>query len=594
MSPVALRDLIADELETPKAPLKPSVTTAATPSTSKFRPTVEDAFSERNVDGSYKMLNQPLGTRRKLRIVCVGAGASGINMAYKIQSHLKDVEFVSYDKNKDVGGTWLENRYPGVACDTNSHGYAFTYRLKADWSAVFSPGGEIEDYMRDVVQHFGLAKYFKLNHSVKGARWEPKTAKWHVTVQEGDDPSTEFTDVCDIFINASGLLNHWRLPDIPGLSTFKGPVIHTAAWPEDLDLKGKKVALIGIGSSAIQVLPKIQPLVDSCSIYIRSPTWIAPPREGELLSPEQVQRYRDHPEEHLAYCRDLEGLANKRFGYITRGSEDQKKVYEAWSQSMKDGLESRPEYYDKLHPTFGVGCRRPTPGPGFLDSLVQPNVTAVFGGVSSADETGLTSSSGERSEFDIIICATGFDVSFKPRFPVIGPSGVNLQDQWAQCPRAYLSIFAANFPNYMTMLGPGSPSAQGSIIVSIERISDYIIKFVHRFQRETIKTFEVDPQALDELAEHTEAQLKTTVWTDNCSSWFKNGSSDGPVIALHPGGRLHFFSMLMDPRYEDFKYTYWNKNRFAYLGNGYTLREIEGRNDTWYLQYADGLDLHEF
>lgn len=163
------------------------------------------------------------------------------------------------------------------------------------------------------------------------------------------------------------------------------------------------------------------------------------------------------------------------------------------------------------------------------------------------DETGLTSSDGQRQEFDVIICATGFDVSFKPRFPVIGRDEIDLRDQWGSCPRAYLSMFAPNFPNYVTVLGPGSPSAQGSIIVSIERISDYIIKFIHRFQREAIKTFEVDEQALAELAEHMEEQLKMTVWTDNCSSWFKNGTSTGPVIALHPGGRMHFFSLLMDP-----------------------------------------------
>ncbi|WRT66381.1 uncharacterized protein IL334_003336 [Kwoniella shivajii] len=592
MSPIAINDAIKEELRTPKAPLKASAEPESMQPT--VSPTIDEPFSGRNPDGSYKVLNQPLGMRRKLRVVCVGAGASGINMAYKIQSHMKDVEFVTYDKNQDVGGTWYENRYPGVACDTNSHGYAFTYHLKPDWTAVFSPGGEIEEYMRDVVRSYGLSKYIKLNHQVLGATWDAAKAKWYVRVRKGDDPATDFTDTCDIFINASGLLNHWKMPNIPGISNFKGAVVHTAAWPEDLDLKGKRVALIGIGSSAIQVLPQIQPLVESCSIFIRSPTWIAPAREGELLTPEAIQRYRDHPEEHLEYCRDLESLANKRFGYITKGSEDQKNLYEAWSTHMQNGLKSRPEYYDKLHPSFGVGCRRPTPGPGFLEALTQSNVEAVFSGVDHIDETGLTTSDGDRREFDVIICATGFDVSFKPRFEVLGRDSINLQEQWAECPRAYLSMFAVNFPNYFTILGPGAPSAQGSIIVSIERISDYIIKFLDRFQHEAIKTFEVDAQAVEELAEHMEEQLKLTVWTDNCSSWFKNGTSSGPVIALHPGGRLHFFSLLMDPRYEDFKYTYWNKNRYAYWGNGYTLREVEGRNDTWYLQYADGLDLFKY
>ena len=163
------------------------------------------------------------------------------------------------------------------------------------------------------------------------------------------------------------------------------------------------------------------------------------------------------------------------------------------------------------------------------------------------DEKGLISEDGQRHDVDSIICATGFDVSFRPRMPVIGRDGIDLRDHWAKCPRSYLSMFADHFPNYITMLGPGAPSAQGSIIVSIERISDYVIRLLDRMQTETIKTFEIDPTVLSELAEHTEKQLDMTVWTDSCSSWFKNGSSDGSVIALHPGGRLHFFAMLMKP-----------------------------------------------
>jgi len=171
----------------------------------------------------------------------------------------------------------------------------------------------------------------------------------------------------------------------------------------------------------------------------------------------------------------------------------------------------------------------------------------LTGSVVKIDENSLTTADGHREEVDVIICATGFDVSFKPRFPVIGPNGVDLRDHWAECPRAYLSMFADGFPNYMTMLGPGSPSAQGSIIVSIERISDYMIQVIDRLQTEAIKTFEITREAVEELAEHTEKQLEMTVWTDKCSSWFKNGSKEGQVIALHPGGRLHFFAMLMRP-----------------------------------------------
>jgi cation diffusion facilitator CzcD-associated flavoprotein CzcO len=167
--------------------------------------------------------------------------------------------------------------------------------------------------------------------------------------------------------------------------------------------------------------------------------------------------------------------------------------------------------------------------------------------ISYANETGLVTTDGKQHDFDIIICATGFDVSFIPRFAVLGRDGKSLQTQWSQSPQAYLSMFAPNFPNYITVLGPGAPSAQGSIIVSIERISDYVIKLIRRLQTESMKTFEVDEGVVNEYIEHMKAQIATTVWSESCSSWFKNGSSDGQVTALHPGGRLHFFALLMEP-----------------------------------------------
>ena len=208
-------------------------------------------------------------------------------------------------------------------------------------------------------------------------------------------------------------------------------------------------------------------------------------------------------------------------------------------------------------------------------------------------------------------------MSFKPRFPVTGSNGISLQDQWSDSALAYLSMFAPNFPNYICMLGPGAPSAQGSIIVSIERISDYIIKVLYRLQTEAIKTITICQSAVDELQEHTEAQLQLTVWSENCSSWFKNGNKDGKVTALHPGGRLHFFSMLMNPvshkllselkgllAMGGLRIHILEPQPLCFLGRRLHTQRTRvsdtavilliasrGRNDTWYLQYGDGLDL---
>jgi cation diffusion facilitator CzcD-associated flavoprotein CzcO len=150
--------------------------------------------------------------------------------------------------------------------------------------------------MKDVVSQFGLGKYFRLEHLITSARWDASIAKWHIT---GTNSDGEFNDSCDVLINACGLLNNWKWPSIPGLDKFKGEKFHSARWPENIDLAGKRVALIGVGSTGIQILPRIQPIVQKATVYVRSPTWVAPPREGSLLSPEVIERYKEHPEEHL-------------------------------------------------------------------------------------------------------------------------------------------------------------------------------------------------------------------------------------------------------------------------------------------------------
>jgi hypothetical protein len=197
--------------------------------------------------------------------------------------------------------------------------------------------------------------------------------------------------------------------------------------------------------------------------------------------------------------------------------------------------------------------------------------------IARIDATGIVDTNGKHYDVDIIIAATGFDISFRPKFPLIGRKGVDLRDKWNPRARAYHSMFVDGFPNFMQVMGPGSPSAHGSLLPSTEHVSDYAMKVLHRLQTEPIKTFDVKKEAVDELAEHSQEQLKTTAWASTCSSWFKNGRPDGPLDSLHPGGRLHFFSSLINPRWEDFDYTYSN-NRFAHYGNGFTQRELDGRD----------------
>lgn len=219
----------------------------------------------------YKINEVPSGWSRPLRVIVLGAGASGINFARFAKDELENVEFVLYDKNNDIGGTWLENRYPGCACDVPSVTYQFTWESHI-WSKFYASSPEINEYLKGVAKKYEIEKYIRLNHKIEKAEWDEARGLWNVEIQPTD--GEKFVDQCDIFINAGGPLNYWEWPKIEGLETFKGIKAHSAAYPEGLDLKGKRVAVAGIGSSGIQIIASIQKEVSHLYTWIRSPTYV--------------------------------------------------------------------------------------------------------------------------------------------------------------------------------------------------------------------------------------------------------------------------------------------------------------------------------
>ena len=273
---------------------------------------------------------------------------------------------------------------------------------------------------------------------------------------------------------------------------------------------------------------------------------------------------------------------------------------------MKSKLGENTRLIERLIPDFGVGCRRPTPGNGYLEALCQENVTVITDEIQKISEDGIVLTTGDVLSVDVIICATGFDISFSPRFPLIGREGLSLSEHWQKTPEAYLSLAVEHFPNYFSkslvspvsngpawtplltyitpaFLGPNSPVGHGSVIPLVEHAAKYIINILKRFQTEQIRTIAPSGTAVRDFNEHTREFMKRTAWKTSCRSWFKNGTVDGPVVALHPGSRLHWLHMLDEVRYEDYEITYCSRNRFAYLGNGFSVREAPGLDTTWYL-----------
>ena len=548
---------------------------------------------QRTNERGYEILEQPYGVHAPKRVIAIGAGATGICLA-KFSESIPNLDLQIYEKNADVTGTWWENKYPGCACDIPSHIYQFQWALNPYWSHYYADAKEIRQYLKGVYDKHGLRKYVKLQHTVVGASWNSSTAKWTVELEKAD--GTRFEDECDFLVNASGLLNNWKWPTIKGLHSFKGRLTHSADYDESIQLEGKRVAVFGAGSSGVQIVSTIQPTVKQLYTWIRSPIWISAGFAGKFAGPDGAnfkyseklqQKFASDPVAHLRYVKMIDEELGKRFNFNLSHTAEAQKAVEYSRRQMEEKLKGRPELIKKLIPTnFGIGCRRPTPGNGYLEALVQPNVTTYTEEVQEITSNGFIDNEGNEHEVDVIICATGFDTSFKPRFPIVA-NGKDLREVWESDPVSYFSVMIPGFPNYFASLGPYSAS-NGSLLPPIETGCLYILEVVKKCQLDRIRTIAPKVDATNEFREHADLLLKRTVWNQKCRSWFKNGTIDG-LPRLYPGSRAHFVEN-MRPRYEDFEIAYESDNRYEFMGNGFAMREFDGRDSTWYLGIVDGED----
>jgi len=350
--------------------------------------------------------------KRHLKIICVGAGASGLLVAYKLQRHFGDFSLAVYEKNAEASGTWYENRYPGCACDVPSHCYTWSFEPKTDWSATYASSKEIHRYFNDFKTKYGLDRYIHLQHQVSAAVWNASTAEWEVEIEDLRS-GKKIRDTAHVVINAGGILNAWRYPPIPGIKDYAGKLVHSAAWDPDLVLNGKVVGLIGNGSSGIQILPAIKDQVKHLTTFIREPTWVSPPmgQDYKVYEKEEQIKFVTEPQYHLQTRREIESQMNSAFPLFFAGSEVQKMSRDHMLSTMKEKLHDE-DLEKLLIPEWSVGCRRITPGRNYLESLTHEKVEVVYGEISNITKKGCVVD-GKEYPVDVLICATGFDtVSF--------------------------------------------------------------------------------------------------------------------------------------------------------------------------------------
>ncbi|KAF7185047.1 FAD-binding monooxygenase aflW [Pseudocercospora fuligena] len=302
----------------------------------------------------------PIENQRPIKVIVIGAGFSGIYCGIRIPERIRNCELVIYEKNAGVGGAWWENRYPGAACDVPSHSYQFSFNPNPEWSALYAPSWEIREYLRSTAEKYGADRFIKLQHTVTRCNWNQDEGKY-----------------CNVLINARGLLNNKQWPDIEGLSSFQGEVMHSAGWNVEYDFTNKRIGVIGGGSSAIQIIPNLQKLPGvKLNCFLRGRFWISPPfgqtvfeqiglGNSTHFTPEQIQKFKTDPQAWQNFRILVEADSNAIHASTLKGTKMQLAGQKYFEQIMKERLTSKPQYFDWLKPSFAPGCKRLTPGPGF-------------------------------------------------------------------------------------------------------------------------------------------------------------------------------------------------------------------------------------
>lgn len=453
--------------------------------------------------------------------IVIGAGMTGIQAVIKLkQAGINDVTLL--EKKDKVGGTWRENTYPGVACDVPAHAYTYSFAPNPEWSGMFAPGAEIQKYFEKVFYDFGVDQHTRFNEGVTSAIYND--GQWTVTTSQGN------TLICDILIAATGMLHKPVTPEFKGLSDFKGEVMHSAEWNPNIDLSGKKIGVIGTGSSAAQLIPELINRGDTLvTVFQRTPQYLVKV-ENKLYSEKKKQKFRDNPKA-IQRAKDMALMVfEKGTTALTSDKPFDKVMHKlmAWNSThyLKSAVKD-PELRAKLTPDYKFGCKRVVMNASFYPAIQKDNAHLVTDGITQFEATGIRTADGQLHELDIVVCATGFDpVAYMRPMEFKGRGGADINQKWAVKPRAYRSMMVPEFPNFFLLLGPNSPIGNYSVIAMSEKQTEYALEIVKAWRNDEIETIEATENALKDWNAMLKSKMGTTVWASGCSSWYLDADGD--------------------------------------------------------------------
>ena len=472
---------------------------------------------------------------RHVRYGILGAGFGGLGTAIRLEQQ-GETDFLVFERDGDVGGTWWANTYPGCHCDIPSHLYSFSFAPNPDWTRTYPKQPELSAYLRRTAERWGIYDRVRLNCEVTVAEWDEDACRWRLETTRG--PYT-----ADLLIAAPGPLSEPSIPALKGLEDFEGTVFHTARWNHDHDLRGRKVAFVGTGASAIQAVPEIQPLVAHMDVFQRTPPWVVPHRDRPITSVER-RLYRRVPA--------LQRLVRSGV-YFSRELLVPGLAYRPQLMKLVERLARRhiatqvkdPVLRAKVTPDYTIGCKRILPSNKWYPALSAENVDLVTSPIAEVRRDGVVDRDGGFHEADTIIFGTGFYVTDIPLANVVrGVGGRRLADVWDRSPQAYRGTAIAGFPNLFFLVGPNTGLGHNSIVFMIEAQINYLLDAIRTMRGRGTNRVEVRPEAQEAYNNALQRRMPNTVWNSGgCASWYIDANGRNTTI------------------WPDFTFRFWQQTR---------------------------------
>jgi cation diffusion facilitator CzcD-associated flavoprotein CzcO len=469
----------------------------------------------------------------KTQIGIVGTGFAGLGMAIRLkQAGIHD--FVVMEKGDDVGGTWRENFYPGAACDVQSHLYSFSFAPNPNWSRQFAPQEEILQYLRDCADKFGIMPHIKFNSGIAEGRWDEQAGLWRGLTTSGDSFEAR------VVVTGCGAFNKPVLPNIPGIESFQGELLHTAKWKRGVDLKGKRIAVIGTGASAIQVVPEMAKVASKMTLFQRTPAWIMPKPNPEYTAT-QKRRFASQP-----FTQKLERskiyAQNELFATAFVVNPKLMSQGEKFARSYLAAKVKDPVLREKLTPKYAVGCKRILLSSEYYPALTRDNVEVVTDGIKEVRAHSVVTRDGREHELDALVCATGFQVSENVApFQIYGRNGLELNEAWTEGAEAYKGTTVKGYPNAFILLGPNTGLGHSSVVLMIEAQINYALQGIKTVLDEDLKSIEVRAEVQDRFNVWLHKRMSRTVWQrGGCVSYYTTAS--GKNTTLWPGFTFEFMA----------------------------------------------------